>query len=34
MRFCVNVSILFKEAPFLERFSRAKEAGFSAVEFW
>ncbi len=34
MRFCVNVSILFKEAPFLERFGRAKEAGFSAVEFW
>jgi hydroxypyruvate isomerase len=34
MRFCVNVSILFKEAPFLERFGRAKRAGFSAVEFW
>ncbi len=34
MRFCANVSILFKEAPFLERFERAKEAGFSAVEFW
>jgi hydroxypyruvate isomerase len=34
MRFCVNVSILFKEAPFLERFRRAADAGFSAVEFW
>jgi hydroxypyruvate isomerase len=34
MRFCANVSILFKEAPFLERFGRAREAGFSAVEFW
>jgi hydroxypyruvate isomerase len=34
MRFCVNVSILFKEVPFLERFRRAADAGFSAVEFW
>ncbi|MBA2692349.1 MAG: TIM barrel protein, partial [Rubrobacter sp.] len=34
MRFDVNVSILFKEHPFLERFSVAREAGFSAVEFW
>jgi hydroxypyruvate isomerase len=34
MRFCANVSILFKEAPFLERFGRAGRAGFSAVEFW
>lgn len=34
MRFCANVSILFKEVPFLERFARAREAGFSAVEFW
>jgi len=34
MRFCVNVSILFKEAPFLERFRRVADAGFSAVEFW
>jgi hydroxypyruvate isomerase len=34
MRFCANVSILFKEAPFLERFGRARNAGFSAVEFW
>jgi hydroxypyruvate isomerase len=34
MKFCANVSILFKEAPFLERFRRAADAGFSAVEFW
>ena len=34
MRFCANVSILFKEAPLLERFGRAREAGFSAIEFW
>jgi hydroxypyruvate isomerase len=34
MRFIANVSILFKEAPFLERFGRAAEAGFSVVEFW
>jgi hydroxypyruvate isomerase len=34
MRFSVNVSILFQEFPFLERFSRAKAAGFSAVELW
>jgi hydroxypyruvate isomerase len=34
MRFCANVSILFKETPFLERFRRAREASFSAVEFW
>ena len=34
MKFSANVSILFKEAPFLERFGRAAEAGFSAVEFW
>jgi hydroxypyruvate isomerase len=34
MRFSANVSILFKEVPFLERFGRAATAGFSAVEFW
>lgn len=34
MRFSVNVSILFKEVPFLERFARVSEAGFGAVEFW
>lgn len=34
MKFSANVSILFKEEPFLERFGRAARAGFSAVEFW
>ncbi len=34
MRFCANVSMLFKEAPFLGRFERAARAGFRAVEFW
>ncbi len=34
MKFSANVSMLFGEAPFLERFGRAAEAGFSAVEFW
>lgn len=34
MRFSANVSILFKEVPFLERFGRAAGLGFSAVEFW
>lgn len=34
MRFSANVSILFKEVSFLERFGLAAEAGFSAVEFW
>ena len=34
MNFYSNVSILFKEAPFLERFGMAKRARFSAVEFW
>jgi hydroxypyruvate isomerase len=34
MRFSANVSILFEDAPFVERFDRAAAAGFSAVEFW
>jgi hydroxypyruvate isomerase len=34
VRFCPNLSILFKEVAFLERFDRAAQAGFSAVEFW
>jgi hydroxypyruvate isomerase len=34
VRFCANVSILFKDAPFPERFERAAAAGFAAVEFW
>ena len=34
MRFCPNLSMLFKEVDLVERFGRAKEAGFTAVEFW
>jgi hydroxypyruvate isomerase len=34
MRYCANLSILFKEAGFLDRFERAWRAGFSVVEFW
>jgi hydroxypyruvate isomerase len=34
VKFCANVSILFKDAPFLDRFERAAAAGFRAVEFW
>jgi hydroxypyruvate isomerase len=34
VRFCPNLSMLFKEADFAERFGRAREAGFAAVEFW
>ena len=34
MKFSANLSILFKEAPLLQRFGRAAETGFSAVEFW
>ena len=32
-KFAANLSMLFTEHPFLERFSRAKAAGFQAVEF-
>ncbi len=34
MRFCPNLSMLFKEVDFVERFGRAAEAGFTGVEFW
>ena len=34
MRFCPNLSMLFKEVDFLDRFERAAEVGFAAVEFW
>jgi hydroxypyruvate isomerase len=34
MRFSANVSILFKDSPFVERFERAARAGLDAVEFW
>ncbi len=32
LRFAANVSMLFAEAPFLDRFARAARAGFAAVE--
>lgn len=34
MRLAVNLSMLFTEVPFLERFEQARRAGFEAVEFW
>lgn len=33
-RFAANVSLLFSEVPLPERFSRARSAGFEAVECW
>jgi hydroxypyruvate isomerase len=33
-RFSANISILFTELPFMERFAAAREAGFEAVECW
>lgn len=32
-RFAANLSMLFTEVPFTERFAKAAEAGFSGVEF-
>jgi hydroxypyruvate isomerase len=32
-RFCANLSMMFNEVPFLERFAAAAAAGFSAVEY-
>lgn len=34
LRFDLNISILLKEFPFLERFEHAARLGFDAVEFW
>ena len=34
MQFCANISLLFTEVPFLERFAAARSAGFDAVEMW
>lgn len=31
-KFCANISTLFSEVPFLERFGAARSAGFGAVE--
>lgn len=33
-RYSANISILFTELPFLERFAAARAAGFEAVECW
>ena len=32
-RFAANISLMFNEVPFLERFARARASGFDAVEF-
>jgi hydroxypyruvate isomerase len=32
-RFAANLSMMFNEVPFLDRFARARAAGFDAVEF-
>jgi hydroxypyruvate isomerase len=34
LRFGINVSILLREYPFLERFDQAARLGFDTVEFW
>lgn len=34
LRYSVNLSMLYTEHPFLDRFARAARAGFTAVEFW
>ncbi len=34
LKFSANLSILFTELPFAERFAAARQAGFSAVECW
>ena len=31
-RFCANLSMLFTERPFLDRFKAARAAGFEAAE--
>ena len=32
MKFCANLSLLFTELPFLDRFEAAAKAGFKGVE--
>ena len=34
MRLAANISTLFTEVPFLDRFSAARQAGFAGVECW
>lgn len=33
-RYSANISIMFPELPFLQRFAAARKAGFEAVELW
>jgi hydroxypyruvate isomerase len=33
LRFCANLSMMFQEVPFLDRFEQAARAGFEGVEF-
>lgn len=33
-RYSANISILFPDIPFIQRFAAAKKAGFDAVELW
>ena len=32
-KFCANLTLLFNEAPFLDRFERAAKQGFDGVEY-
>ena len=32
-RFCANLTMLFNEVDFLDRFAAAKDAGFAGVEY-
>lgn len=32
MKFCANLSFMFNEVPFLERYKLAQKAGFKAIE--
>lgn len=34
LRFDLNISILLKEVPFIDRFVQAAQLGFGSVEFW
>lgn len=34
LRFSANISMMYSELPFLDRFAAAKSAGFDAVECW
>jgi hydroxypyruvate isomerase len=33
-KFCANLSMMFTEVPFLDRFGAAAKAGFRGVEYW